>query len=813
MNKKNNTHANTEVSRDLGKEELLRLYRQMVLLRRFESTAQELYRKGVWPGFIHLYIGEEATAVGVCANLQGDDWITSTHRGHGHALAKGISVKSIMSELFGKSTGCCGGRGGSMHLYCPSIGLLGSNGLVAGGIPLAAGTALSGKVRGTGQIGVSFFGDGASNHGAFLESMNFAAVQKLPLVFVCENNLYATATPLSAATANTDIAGKAAAFGLPGAAVDGNDVLAVYRAMREAVLRARDGQGPTLIESRTYRWCGHHEGDPVCGVYRAEEELESWKKRCPIKHFRKLLVDELEMAEDAELDEIDRRVAEEIQSAVEFGTSSPDPDPARIYEHVHADPINPPRLETSAGGETVQKTWLDAVRDGIAEEMRHDPNIIYLGEGIGERSGSFGQSKGLWKEFGGKRVIDTPICELAFTGAAIGASATGCPAIADLMFADFMFEAASQIIQQAAKLRYISNGQVEVPLVIRAPAGMIKNAGAHHSGMYYPVWGHVPGLIVVVPSNPGDAKGLMKTAIRARDPVVFLEHKSLFAMKGAVSTDEHCIPFGKANVILEGSDLTIVSCGLLVNRCIESAKILQKKGVSCEIIDLRTIVPLDVETIAASLRKTGRLLVVDEAWSMFGVGAEIAAAMMELAFDELDAPIGRLHTERVSFPFSPSLENAVAVTVDKIVAAAESVCGGLAPVQRHPKAVNVGKVDNAGETRTRMESTGKLNDNVQGSSEKSSFPCSREDVSAEKAAGCVPVLIPNMDLTVEEVRIVRWFKKVGDSVKLGEVVVEVETSKALLEIESPANGIVKEILVPEDALVALKQPVALIAEK
>src|ERR1019366_5244358 len=296
--------------------------------------------------------------------------------------------------------------------------------------------------------------------------------------------------------------------------------------------------------------------------------------------------------------------------------------------------------------------------------------------GIGERGGSFAHTKGLWQEFGGQRVLDTSISELGFTGAAAGASATGCRTVADMMFIDFVFDASSQIILQAAKWRYMSGGQASAPVVIRASMGAIKNAGPHHSGCYYHIYAHCPGLIVVVPSNEADAKGLMKTALRAADPVIFLEHKLLFGGKGPVPTKEYYIPFGRANVLRAGSDLTIVSCGEYVNRCVAAAKALAPQGLSCEVIDLRTIVPLDTQTILASVAKTRRLLVVDEAYSMCGVGAEIAAVLMEEGFDELDAPMGRLHPDPVTQPFAPSLEDSIVVTVEKIIAAAKAVVSG-----------------------------------------------------------------------------------------------------------------------------------------
>src|SRR5918997_7198039 len=276
----------------LTAEAMIGLYRTMVLLRKFELAAQVACRTGETPGFLHLYIGQEATATGVCAHLKQADWVTSTHRGHGHALAKGMDPRVLMAELYGKHDGCCGGRGGTMHLYDPAVGLFGTNGLVGGGIPSAVGAAISAKHRRTDGVSVAFFGDGASNHAAFHEGLNFAGVQRAPVVLVCENNLYATATPLSSVTLNPEIASRAAAYGIPGVAVDGNDVLAVWEVMREATARARRGLGPTLIEAKTYRTVGHHEGDPVVGLYRTQNEVDEWARRCPVETFRRRIMED-----------------------------------------------------------------------------------------------------------------------------------------------------------------------------------------------------------------------------------------------------------------------------------------------------------------------------------------------------------------------------------------------------------------------------------------------------------------------------------------------------------------------------------------
>lgn len=771
----------------------LGLYEKMFQLRQFELAAQQSYRSGRMPGFIHLYIGEEASAAGVCAHLRPDDWITSTHRGHGHALAKGVSAKSVMAELYGRTTGCCGGRGGSMHLFDPAVGLFGTNGIVAGGMPAAVGAAMSAKARSTDAVAVAFFGDGATNHGAFHESLNFATVQQAPVIFVCENNLYATATPLAMTTRNTSIASRAAAYGLPGVEVDGNDVLAVWEAMRVAVERARNGRGPTLLEVKTYRLVGHHEGDQLVGTYRTQEELDAWKSRCPIVRFRSWLMAE-GFASEAGLGQLEARVKREIEEAVAFAETSPLPEAVSVNEHVLADPINPPSVLAAApkpDGKCVETNHLDAVRDGIAEEMRRDAHILYLGEGIGERGGSFAHTKGLWQEFGAGRVVDTPISELAFTGAAAGASATGCRSVADLMFIEFLFEAASQVVLQATKWRYMSNGQESAPVVLRAAIGAIKNAGPHHSGCYYPMYAQAPGLIIAVPSNPADAKGLMKTALRASDPVLFLDHKLIFGMKGPVPVDEYCIPFGQAKVVREGRDLTLVSCGEYVHRCVKAAQALDGEGIACEVIDLRTIVPLDVETILVSVAKTGRVLVVDEALSMCGVGGEIAARIMEEAFDELDAPVGRLHPDPTSQPFSPPLENAMVVSVEKIIAAARNLVAGKPPVPRRPKAVfDAGRVVEV--AAEKMIATVGLTPKPVPSAGKSTI------------AG-VPVLLPNQDLTVTEATVVRWLKKVGEQVKLGEPLVEVETAKSVFSVESPAAGTLAETLASEGATVTMTQ--------
>jgi 2-oxoisovalerate dehydrogenase E1 component len=317
-----------ELDRDL----IVSLYRSMVLIREFELKAREVFRTGRMPGFIHVYIGEEAVAAGVSAQLRTDDYVASTHRGHGHALAKGIPPRAAMAELLGAVTGCSGGRGGTMHLYDPTVGFLGSNGVVPPGILIASGAALSAKLRGTGQVAVAFFGDGGSNNGAFHEGLNMAATWELPVVFVCENNLYATEMPFSKATKNTNVASRAAAYGMPGLQVDGNNVLEVYEKAGEAIERARQGGGPTLLECLTYRWYGHHEGDP--GVaYRTKDEIAAWKERDPVKKLKEDAISAKRLTE-RDFERVDAKVAEVLEDAAQFALASSLEDESTALRHV-----------------------------------------------------------------------------------------------------------------------------------------------------------------------------------------------------------------------------------------------------------------------------------------------------------------------------------------------------------------------------------------------------------------------------------------------------------------------------------------------
>jgi 2-oxoisovalerate dehydrogenase E1 component len=433
------------------------------------------------------------------------------------------------------------------------------------------------------------------------------------------------------------------------------------------------------------------------------------------------------------------------------------------------------------------RTMLEAMVDAIRIEMRRDTTVIYLGEGTGERGGTFGHTLGLFQEFGAKRMIDTPISELGFTGAAIGAAATGCRPIADLMFADFIAEAMSQVVNQAAKLRYMSNGQVSVPLVIWAGIGAIKSAGPHHSGCLYPWFLHVPGLKVVAPSNPADAKGLLASAIRDDDPVLYLAHKQLFSRRAPVPDGEHLVPLGRAALARPGRDATIAATAWMVERSLEAAGRLAAEGIECEVIDLRSLAPLDAGSVLESVSRTGRLLVVDEAYATCGVGAEIAAVVMERGFDLLDAPVLRLHTAPVSHPFSPVFDPVVIPQVEDIVERVRLLLSGGPAAE--------------------LEAAGAADAAVVAP------PPARAAPAAAAAAptgldGRVAVVIPNQGLTVTEATVRSWLVAAGAAVRKGQPLFEIDTDKATLEVEAEEDGVLEEIVAAPGATLPLGGVVA-----
>ena len=652
---------------------LLRLYRTMQLIRLCEERLARSHQRGLIHGACHTYVGQEAIATGVCAQLRIDDAIFSTHRGHGHALAKGLEPLQLFAELYGREAGCSRGRGGSMHLFAPEIGMLGTSGIVGPCILQAAGAGYSFSLLKTDRVAVAFFGDGAVNNSAFHEGLNLASIWKLPVVFVCENNQYATEVSFDYAAGNPSVAARGAAYGMPAAEVDGNDVLAVEAAAQEAVARARAGGGPTLLECKTYRTRPHAEGMGDFS-YRTREEVDRWKAQCPIVRFRQaLLHDDPAIAE--ELEAIDAELAVAVEAAHEAAEQSDFPVAESAVMHIYAAPEMPTVRDAPAvTADTRQLTFMKATLEALTEEMARNPRIFVLGEGIGQRGGNFATTTGLFALYGPERLRDTPICERGFVGLAGGAAMSGTRPVVDFMFADFVLDSAGEIINQIAKMQYMSSGRLKMPVLLRGCIGIGHSAATHHSGSYYAMYAQFPGLRVVVPSNPRDAKGLLKTALTCDDPVLFLEHRELMSTKGPVPEGEYFIDFGQAAVVRAGSDVTVVALALMVHRALQACETLAAEGISVELIDPRTVAPLDMETILASVAKTGRLLIVDESFGPCGIGAEIAASLADRGFDDLDAPIRRLNGAHTPTPYSPPLEAAVVPNVAAIAQAIRDLC-------------------------------------------------------------------------------------------------------------------------------------------
>jgi pyruvate/2-oxoglutarate/acetoin dehydrogenase E1 component/TPP-dependent pyruvate/acetoin dehydrogenase alpha subunit len=706
-------------------------------IRFFEEKVFELLGQNIIKGASHLYAGEEAVAVGAIAAIERGDVIGSTHRGHGHCGAIGNKYadseddrqnhwNQMMAELMGKETGYCKGRGGSMHIAeVDKQNNLGSTGIVGGNQAPAVGAALAEKYKKSGRVVLSFFGDGSTNCGSFHESMNMASTLKVPLVAIIENNLYGMSVPFSGseiegtrrASNIEDIAQRAAAYDVPAMIVDGQDVAAVFLAVRSAVKSAREDTQMTIIEAKTYRWYGHSRSDPR--AYRTKAEEKAWHERDPIIVLSKKLLAEL-LCTQEQLDEIKDKAFATIESATKFGLDSPWPNTADLAKDVYVEESYEAKLieterETSAKvmeataafeaalasitGKTKKEaaeqaraqiksqfgmdvmTIGQAVSAAQAEEIRRDENVIVMGEDVGLYGGAYQATRGLSAEFGTDRVIDTAISEAAIAGAAVGAALRGMRPMAEIMYVDFVTIAMDQLVHVGAYNRYMFGGKAKVPMVLRTEGGVGRCIAAHHSESLEAWLMHPPGLYVVMPSTPYDAKGLLKAAIRSDNPVVFIEHKATYGQLGAVPEGDYIIPLGVADIKRPGKDATIVSYSRMAMWSLEAAKVLAAQyGIDAEVIDVRTLKPLDIETIAESVRRTGRLVTVSEGFCTCGAGREITGQFMEYEFDDgsrgfdyLDAAPVNLAAADVPPPMSEPLEAASIPSVDKIVEAVKAI--------------------------------------------------------------------------------------------------------------------------------------------
>jgi len=650
----------------LDHDHALSLLGGMMRIRRFEQKCAELYTQQKIRGFLHLYDGEEAVAMGVIPLLTASDRIIATYREHGHALARGVSMNSILAEMYGHKEGCAGGRGGSMHLFSGEKNFYGGNAIVGGGLPLSVGLALADKMQNEDAISTCFFGEGAVAEGEFHESMNLAALWQLPVLFVCENNGYAMGTALSLSESQTSVCAKAASYAVQSECVDGMDVIAVEAAARRAIQHIKNTGQPYLLECQTYRFRPHSMFDAQ--LYRSKEEVEQWRDKGPIFRFRDWLI-ELNMINQDDVDVLEASIDNEVDEAVVFAEAgSPEPI-ENLTHHVVSQTRPSPPVVLEPSGETIETTYRDAVRAGIVDAMLRDERVFLMGEDVGHYGGCYAVSKGLLAEFGAERIRDTPLCESGFTGAGIGAAIAGMRPIVEVMTVNFSLLALDQIMNTAATLRHMSNNQFGVPVVIRMATGAGKQLAAQHSHSLEGWYAHIPGIRVVAPATLEDARGMLWTALEDPDPVLIFENVMLYNNSGELDKNAGPVDIDKACIRREGNDLSLITYGGSLFKSMDAASVLEKKGISCEVIDLRSLRPLDMRTIEQSIAKTHRCLLVDEGWRSGSLAAEIGMRLAENSFFELDAPLARVCSAEVPIPYAQHLEAAAIPQIDEIVAA------------------------------------------------------------------------------------------------------------------------------------------------
>jgi 2-oxoisovalerate dehydrogenase E1 component len=720
-------------------EEAVAILEDMLVIRELEemivklrSGAYEPIRDYNYRGPTHVSVGQEGTAAGACCALQLPDNITSTHRGHGESLAKGtvairqMSVEQLrqrvpncksdkredlieaaleehvyrtICELFGKDDGYCRGRGGSMHIADFTVGHLGANAIVGGGVPIATGAAMANRYLDRGNVVCCFAGDGAYANGVVLEALNWAAQAQftnhladpkkggLPMIFlICNNHYGMTHRSDDEVMGVQRMARRAAGFAdnnMHAEIVNGMSVLAVRDAVQRATQLCREGKGPVLLEAECYRYWGHSLSDPR-NEYRTKEEEASWKAIDAIETYKQQLL-AAKVLDAAGLAAVEKRVIDRNAIAAKRAVAAADPEAKDVLTFMYTDtkvetvPAEFAKVELHGPLPEIKRvngelTYKDAIKEALVQEMLRDKRVIHYGEDVADYGGAFKVTKGLLEAFGRDRIFNTPISEACICGTGCGAAMNGLRPVVELMYFDFALMSSDQISNQAAKWHYMSGAQTEVPLVIRASAGAGKGYGGQHSQTLESIFCHIPGLYVVYPATPADAKGMLKSAIRDNNPILFVESQALYGMKGQVPEGEYLVPLGVADIKRAGSDITFVTWGPLVHDCLKAAEKLQaEKNISAEVIDLRSLVPLDMETVLRSVRKTGRCVVASQAIHIGSYTGEIASTIQDAAFDYLDAPVKRVGAKNGIAPQSHILEAAFLPNVNDILAAANEI--------------------------------------------------------------------------------------------------------------------------------------------
>ena len=627
-----------------------KFYRSIYRIRRAEEEVARLYPSDKIKSPVHLSIGQEALSVGVCEALDPQDIVFGTYRSHALYLAKTADLKGFFAELFGKSTGCCQGKGGSMHLANLEMGMMGTSAVVATTIPQAVGYAYAIKMKGEKKIVAVFLGDGSTEEGVFHESLNFAALKALPIIFICENNGYAIHTHQSQRQHMADISAIVRAHGIETKRVDNSDSRALYKIVKSASHSMRTEKAkPLFIECFTSRWKEHvgPQEDFYLG-YRSEHDVEEWKKSDDVIKLGACLTEVVKS-------QIEREVEAEIQVAIKFAEDSPFPTKDALFKDVYFEDA---AITTEVNqSESRNLTFIDAIQEAFDQAMDFDDSVVVFGLDVDDPKAILGSTRGLPQKYGDKRVFGTPLAEDAMTGVAIGMAIAGLRPVHIHIRMDFLMLAMNQLINIAAKTRYMFGGQASVPMVVRSIIGRSWGQGAQHSQAFHSFFMHVPGLKVVAPSNPHDAKGCLIAAIKDSNPVIFVEHRLLHSQSGPVPVNAFEVLPGKARIALAGKDITLVGISHMQVECMRAHRYLQGVQISAEVIDPIWLSPLDMETILSSVSKTRRLIIVDNGWTTCGAASEIASNVAQHFEGCADIKIRRMGFELVPCPTTPSLEN------------------------------------------------------------------------------------------------------------------------------------------------------------
>jgi 2-oxoisovalerate dehydrogenase E1 component len=681
---------------------------QTMLINAFEEELLKLSTEECVWGPVHVSVGQEAAAAASLAAIGRDDLITGSHRAHHQFLAKSLNavlpddwdprhsplpaqaqevVRRTLGEIMGLKIGYCGGRGGSMHLHNKAAGVMGTNAIVGGGIPVATGLAYAQKYRGSGAITLTYFGDGAVNIGSFHEALNLAGLWKLPVIFVIENNQYAVGTRADQATAIRDICLRCGSYGIHGRQVEGDDVGAMYSVFHEAAAALRKGDAPYLIEINCYRHY-HHKGEKPGSAYkyRTVEEEETWRQRDARHAFPAQLV-RLGLAQEADIRKLQGMVRDSVAEAAGACTAPDAAGKRRVRPELWPDPASAGEFMRSDGHELdgiifrerddftafEDLKYSDAIAAVTGRWMERNSEVIEFGEEVANfGGGAYGATRALPLKFP-RQVVNTPIAEAGFTGLAYGLAVSGMPTIIELMYPDFCLVAADQLFNQIGKARHMYGGNVELPLICRTRIATGTGFGGQHSMDPAGLFAMFAGWRIVAPSDSFDYIGLFNTAMHSRDPVLILEHHALYGKKFPVPKDQldYCIPFGRARLLCEGQGLTVLAYGSMPGRLMRlKAEIEAQAGVTIEIVDLRTLdlVALDFDTIGRSVTKTGAVAIVEEGAGGQGLGPRIAAGITERCFDSLDAPPCCLASLDVPLSVSKVLEDAAMIQDGQIVA-------------------------------------------------------------------------------------------------------------------------------------------------